>query len=482
MSLKLSMKKDWYYALLILGLGFEIAYFGNAVIHDDLNWWASDAPTYLEQAEYMMKGRLGEFYEINKFAMDHSTFPVGPYLYPLGYPAAMIPALKIWGHRFDMLKWYNLLFFFGFLVFLVFWMKERFPNWRIPALLLSATLCSHFFYQMFFDHLLSDLCFLFFAFLSIWVFQNRPSKYWTFVLGLIAFLAYQVRDFGIFLLLGFVLQLLFEQHARKQIIQICVPFVGLFLISKFFSFGSNEVHMKKLLEFNAQLVLDNFVYIVNTSANFFLDQKNGFGHREQHPYTLVIFILLAGFVLFGMIRNWKRDLHLSVFFLAQLAVILIWPNSVHQGARFFLPVYPLILIFIAKSFIEINSGWFRVVGFVVATVFLVSIFQESKGIAEEFGRMHWWQGNAEQSHEMYRTIAREVPENEVIISGSPRTIRFFTGRNGVMIPAKNEILESDFKYLLNINGVHASYSPQESDSLDFDLIEQGTVFRLYRIN
>jgi len=95
---------------LILALGLLIIQPGHN--------WGGDFALYIEQAIALSEGSLNELYEQNKFAMEHSQYALGPFLYPIGFPLILSPFIAVFGLDFMLLKY--VVFFFSLGSFVLF--------------------------------------------------------------------------------------------------------------------------------------------------------------------------------------------------------------------------------------------------------------------------------------------------------------------------------------------------------------------------
>src|SRR4030095_11222202 len=125
---------------------------------------------------------------------------IGPVAYPWGYPLILVPAYALKGNHPLALKLPGLFFFAGFLVCLYLLMRTRLGQGE-SLLLVSLFAFSPLLLQ-FLDQILSDIPFLFFSTLSLWLItkEGQRSTPRNILIGVSIFLVTFLRATGIFLL------------------------------------------------------------------------------------------------------------------------------------------------------------------------------------------------------------------------------------------------------------------------------------------
>src|SRR6266540_2607994 len=162
--------------------------------------WGDDFAWYILQAKSIWAGTTNEFIQQSAFTNDQSTTYVGPLAYPWGYPLILIPSYAIKGIHPLALKIPALFFYAGFLVCLYLLLKARLTE--AESLLIVGLFAFNPLLLQFLDQILSDIPFLFFSTLSLWLItkKGRRSTQRNILIGAAIFLVTFLRATGILLL------------------------------------------------------------------------------------------------------------------------------------------------------------------------------------------------------------------------------------------------------------------------------------------
>jgi hypothetical protein len=75
------------------------------------HYWGDDFALYIAQAKSLVEGNPAMLSRQNTFAMSHSSYPIGPNLYPWGLPLILSPIYAIFELDLIPLKIPGLIFF-----------------------------------------------------------------------------------------------------------------------------------------------------------------------------------------------------------------------------------------------------------------------------------------------------------------------------------------------------------------------------------
>src|SRR5215216_8131131 len=188
--------------------------------------WGDDFAWYILQAKSILNGTTDAFMEQSRFTNGQSTTHLGPVAYPWGYPLLLAPVYAVKGISPLALKLPGLLFYAGFLVCLYLLMKTRLTE--TESLLVVALFAFNPLLIQFLDQILSDIPFLFFSTLSLWLITKKGQRSWqrNILIGASIFLVTFLRATGIFLLGCFLivefLRLLINRRNWSVVKQIVV--------------------------------------------------------------------------------------------------------------------------------------------------------------------------------------------------------------------------------------------------------------------
>ncbi len=278
--------------------------------------------------------------------------PIGPYLYPNGFPLLLSPLYHLLGINFMAMKLYCSVFFLCSIP-LAYDFFKKYIDRRLAITVLVVVLFFNRSLLLLADNVLSDFPFLFFSLLTIYFIEKNSSFITLLITGILLFFPYYIRDVGIFMLPVFVLYQIV--HYKRQKINIALKLLPYFIFASLFflnyviyPFGS-ENHLEILLQnFSKNLVFKNTSYYLNLIAEFFFFvSKPIFG----------LFVVIVA--LIGMVKNTRNLLPYILYLLLNILILLIW--SSRQGVRLIIPSLPILLVFIGLGinniinfFISIN--------------------------------------------------------------------------------------------------------------------------------
>ncbi len=171
--------------------------------------WGDDFALYVRQAKALIIGNVGEVLHDNRYAIDNSGWHTfSPYSYPWGWPLLMAPFYAVFGMNYAVFKFLEVLALCGFLVVFFALVRRRTNTAAATVLTLLIGLSPSFAGAT--DAVLSDLPYLFFAFLTLWWMDRcrlrglLDDRRRLVVLGLLLAFTYNVRREGMTLVLALV--------------------------------------------------------------------------------------------------------------------------------------------------------------------------------------------------------------------------------------------------------------------------------------
>ncbi len=295
--------------------------------------------------------------------------------FPPGYPLIIAGASEVFSNSIDFIKKVNGFFLFlsiG-LVFLIIY--ELTGNYHIPFIT-SLFLLFNFFLLRSSTIMMSEIPFLFFSTLCLWLmikidFTKPLKKNWLFfILILCVAYTYQIRSFGLALLVGIVVFLAVEKRWKYVhtlvggFILLALPWYirtkrlgGSAYINELLQKNPYRPELGKM-GFTDWLTrfwhnLERYITREIPSGNFdFLRVTN-----YKHPITAgewVIGIVIIAVMIYGLFRL-KKYFRLFLFYLiASFGILLLWPD-VWVGTRFMLPLVPLLTFLFINGLIDLIS-------------------------------------------------------------------------------------------------------------------------------
>ncbi len=357
-------------------------------------YWDDDWAAYITEGIAITEGRLDEQAALNVI-MHPSELPDealdGSLVYVWGYPLLLALVYKLVG--FDRVAFSSIIYYkipsaiaLALLAGVMYlFLRRRFG--KTISFLLSFLFCACYEFRVFINTLYSDMVFLFFAMLSLFVLEvfldeKRQSRRLAlgFMLGAALWYTYEVRLNGISILfacaVACVAFLIRERRERPEGIKlknelavILLPF-AVFLVLKLVSeaiLSPATGNTSDLAGFTFQTFINNLVGYYNqlrTFSKLIFDDaamnwvgklwammtetgEDTYGiiaHRcdifSEALVTITLLLALGGLILDGF----KRELHLTLFMIAYMIVVCMLPYN--QGTRYIYPVLIVVPVYI----------------------------------------------------------------------------------------------------------------------------------------
>ena len=453
--------------------------------------WGDDWAWYVLQAKSVLNGTVGDFIESSAFTNNESTTYVGPLAYPWGYPLVLIPAYAVRGIHPLVLKLPGLLLYGGFLISLYLLMRNRLTE--MESLLIVALFAFNPLMFQFVDQILSDIPFLFFSTLSLWLMTKvgRPSIPRNIAIGVSIFLVVFIRTTGILLLGSFLVvefyTLIIHRKDRQTVKTLLLDtgivlasFTLLFMISSYLFPSGGESYLAQY----AGMTLET---IREFAASYFNVYSLFFGMEAGWKY---LYYLLVIFFLIGAGKHWRQDLLFLIFFASWMAVHIGYPYW--QGPRYIFPLLPIFFYFTLQGLKFVigkfparyaQAGQWSLYGFwaVLIAYFLVSSaanalnnLQNNRAINGPFDPL---------SKEVYKYINEKTPADSVVVFFKPRVMKLMTNHETIMSTECDRILKGDILVLSRKVGANQQITPEDIGACNLPLHEvlQNNRFIVYEI-
>lgn len=438
--------------------------------------WGDDFASYIMQAKSIWTGTTQEFVEHNKFTIEESSFIIGPVAYPWGYPLLLVPPYALKGVKALPLKLPGLFLFLFFLICLYLLAKERLT--RIESLLLVSLFAFNPLLLGFLNQILSDIPFLFFSTLSLWLMvrEDRRTKNNSSLLGAAIAGAFFIRAQGILLLASYGLVELFQlwkdrndQETIKKIfwsmLLVCLSFGVLWLVYALIFPGGGESYFEQYKEFQ-------FSSLRGRVVNYFQVFSAFFGEADRWKY---LYYLLFVFFMIGLWVRRKQETIFIVFAVIWMGLLITWPAW--QGPRFVFPLLPIFIYFVfqgIKTIIQKLPGRNKASGHWTFVMFWLAIigiflFQSSLLVSENLKNNRKADNAFETySQDMYEFIRENTPSDSIIVFFKPRAMRLFTDRDAYMAETCDELMRGDY-VVINKRAENSQVPEQKIDECGLPL-------------
>ena len=417
--------------------------------------WGDDWAWYVLQAKSIWEGTTDEFIEISDFTNYQSTTHLGPLAYPWGYPLILTPFYALNGISPLTLKIPGLLFYAGFLIVLYLFSRSRLT--RTESLLLVALFAFNPLLLGFTDQILSDIPFLFFSTLTLYLVTRDDPRSWRHLafIGAAIFCTTFLRATGLLLLACFLavefFRLVAKRRDRETVKRIiinsfiaCAVFAVLWILNAMTFPGGGESYLTQYKNLTADLVRD-FAGLYAMIFAWFFGVEPGW----QYLYYVVLAFALIG----AWIRR-RDETFFLWFFPVWMLVHITYPYW--QGPRYIFPLLPIFIYFAFQGMKFVigklpeknrrmgqwafNGFWLVIIGyfFVYSASTVYVNLKENRQINGPFDPY---------SMEVYDYIKRKAPPDSVLIFYKARVMRLMTGYPSIMINQCDGMLKGNYLIL-----------------------------------
>ena len=480
----MNRRHAWILALIVLAAG-TLSFFMLTRGHP---WW-DDFASYLMQARAILSWSLDDFILHNTFTIQNSSVPPGPVAYPWGFPLLLAPVIALFGLNTLALKLVGVGFYTVFLIIFYFLARTRLEEKE--SLLLTGLLALNPTMLLASDLILSDLPFLAFSTIGLFLADGWSKKSPGFLLGLalgfsIFFSAF-LRTNGILLLIPLAVSLLVSHWPDWKIVlkQSVLPlgsFAALFIVSSLIFPNGQDSYLSHFSMFTWQRLLDNILFYLWLPSRMF----------ELLPAGIVLYPVLAIFLLISIYFHWKRDLALLAYSLATLGLFILWPER--QGLRFIYPILPILLILAfdgLKLVLSRLPALWQTPASRTVTGFWIVLLTLSLGVSVNQAYVNMVADRAingpfdEYSYDLYEYIRDETPADAVIIFVRPRALRLFTNRDSFTTDRCADLIKGDYVAIHEKMGNVGQIAPDQitaCTSVTLEPVFNNKRFSVYRIN
>jgi hypothetical protein len=462
-------------------------------------WW-DDFASYIMQAQSLLHGDTAEFVQRNTFTIQESSYPIGPIAYPWGYPVLLAPVLYFFGVKVLALKLVNTLTYVLFLILFYKLARLRLTeNW---SLLLTALLAFNPTLLFAHDYILSDIPFLLFSTLSLflidWWLSNPDGRVAVvrqcigtrgqyrnhLLIGVVVFAAFSIRTNGILLLVPLAIAQISQlgfQGFRKNWLTVLLPYFVFALFACMLTFilpGGQESYFTHFSMFTLERFIGNLVYYLKLPAALF----------DYIPLGIVFFIFTVILFFIGAGATWCKNLHLLAYIILTLLLFMLWPET--QGIRFIFPILPLFILIAAQGAIWLGGKISQPVFVKAAFGIWLAVSILSFGVSAWSGWTNIQSGREINgpfdsiSSDMFEFIRKQTPPDSVIIFFKPRAMHLFTDRDSFMTENCEGLTKGDYLVIHEKQGSNGQLTQQAAEACGVPLesIFNNKRFTVYKIS
>lgn len=474
-------------------------FFSSILVICDGHNWGGDFSQYIAQSRAMLNDDIDSWLEKQSFIISSSTPGFSPLIYPWMTAVILLPIYAIFGLNLYVFKLAEV--FLLALAWVAFFLFLRLKENSKVAAILTTILIFNAHYIFLTANVLSECPFLFFAFLSIFLFYRRNlSKenfiFYGFMLGATIFFAVNTRTLGIALLIAlflddfflslkdFSLKLNRKKFLNEKILPRAVPYLTYGVLSIIFSHLLPQIPIQNntgyLVTFSLNIsdIFAQMIYYAKLFGTFFLpDVRNIWSQNFGNFMIYPAIIFWGALAIFGAVKNFSANRFLIFYVAITLAIVVCF--SAHAGIRYIFGIIPFVLYF---AYLGIKN--FRAKKIVAAGLLALSLIASTASIAIfNFGEGDN-QAYTKEALETYDFINKNISDDKVIYFFKPRVLYLNTNNYTYFKVADEEKSLSKADFVLFTEG---DYFPklkelvQNNPQKYYKLFGNGK-FDLYQIN
>jgi hypothetical protein len=406
--------------------------------------WGDDWALYVAHAKNTVERRpyseTGYIYNVEaRYA---------PPKYPPGFPILLAPVYAVRGIDLEALKVPGIISFIGALGLLAIvaagWCGAS------SALIATSLVAFHPFFRDFKNNILSDLPFLFFLLLGIWISErvldprrsDRAAIWWGATAALTWFFAYSIRTVGFALPAAFLVTAVFQKSPARRVI----PSLGIFVLLALLQAVIFQGPADYLLQYSFQPDL-----IIGQLREYIADMRTLVDPGWGQQFARMEFWALSAFAVVGAVRIWKSGHRLPIAFsVVYGATVVLWPF--HEGVRMLIPLIPFYflacVVGLAVAAAKTRRWSFVVLG--LACVPIVGAYWRGYHRVETVYEEERIESASARS--LFHTVRTSTPDTAVLIFKKPRALALLTGRRSAIYALRS--LDDPWRFPRSIRATH----------------------------
>ena len=496
-------------------------------------YWGDDYAAYISEGIAIAEGKLDSQSVLNTM-MHPSPLPeeaVGrPLVYVWGYPLILSVVYSLAGFDrigFSSVFFYKLPSVISFALFaavLFLFLRRRFK--LVFSLLLTVAFCSCAEFYSFFNTIYSDMVFLFYALLSLYVEELYLEKAESpghevigIILGIILWYMYEIRLNGIAILLSCIAaHLIYVVKAKKfsrwdLILRELIPYIVFFVLKTLSEtlLAAPTSNASDFHDFSFYLFLSNLKTYLGLIQSFFSQLWSNILISPLYSVlrrlfeitysdlstlsSVLVWFSIAASVLGTAVSGIRENAHLSLLVIVYIIAAAMLPYT--QGMRYIYPILPVILLFFGYGIkyisdtlkITKNKTANRIFAVIASGMCVLCVYQlvsndigqkyeiPEKGEIVNVEDIYMQNAYSPSAVEVYKYIRANTPEDCCIAYFVPRGLYLNTERFSVKPDVNgHSIDEADF-YLDYRNTGEYNITPDLGN--DFEIIFSNDEFDLY---
>jgi hypothetical protein len=340
------------------------------------------------------------------------------------------------------------------------------------------------------DDVMSDIPFLFFAYLTLFAIQQaylpggsrRRTVLYAVLVGVLSYLSYGTRNAGIVLIPGLFL---FDFIRGKR--PTLIPWIATAVFAAGWYLQSLAIPGSDA--YSDQFVLFPRVFLYNLHG--YLDALFSIWANGYAPLLQIgLFAILLSLAVLGALARIRQGITVvEIFAVLYFILIIVW--RANQGVRFLIPLTPVFILYIFTAVQVIGRlrfPRFRGVGRVLFGAVTLGVIFSYVGVYSrtDFGPMSTGVETPE-SIQLFDDIRQNTQPGDVFLFAKPRALALYTDRK-VSGYSELEIEQYNLNYARNIGVKYVIVGPGDEYlrllvkryKAQFELVYSNSDFSMYR--
>jgi hypothetical protein len=433
--------------------------------------WTEDSALYAQHAKNIS---TGEPYGKILFTYNDKGWNAGPKAYPPVFPLIIAAVYRWRGLDFTFIKGEVIGLFLLTLV-VIFHAFSRDPEFQYPIVLVAIIGFNPTFWD-FKDAILSDIPFLFFAYMAIFLIewswsqveqQNNSPIFCGALTGIAMYLAYATRAVGLALIPTAILFSIVRAKKVTTATWIASGTTIILIAVQSILIGDFSSYITLAHKNEGSLIgrVPSYLHYYLGVSSLLWDN----GHSKAA--RLAIFVTLSTLAAIGLYSQLRQRIRAWELFAAMyLPALCIW-----EEARYLFPLIPLYVLYILKGVEWLGVRKERQVrnGLAAAFLILIALSYTGKYTTVNLHDVPSSLTDKAAGRQFSQYVAQNVGDQEVIEYPAARTLSFYTGRHAFQYQPPGPV--SDATIWSNLQSVGVTYltrSPYDEPFLHHFLTAQ----------
>jgi len=384
--------------------------------------WDDDSSAYINNARNIADGHP---YGRTTF-VPNPAFPFLPAITPPGLPLLLAPVYRVFGLNLNAMKIEGVVF-----LLVALWLTATVSAGKVPyfhRLLIVTALAFHPLVWNLKDRILSDIPFLMFVLLALWLVERldvsspeaAPAYAGEAFAGAAMFGAFLTRHLGIVLPCAIVLRDIVHRQRPRSTLRVLGVFAAL-VVAQLALFPLDPTAAGRLPR-SIGAVRQNAQDLAKASSLLW-------SVGNSRPGTLLVAYIIDVTAALGIVARFKAAQRTSItehFFVLYSVALVCFTAQMHL--RYLLPMLPLLLYYSLVG-VDVVGSWWPWGRPLALAVWIGAASGMALTAADAYQQQHFEpRVDSASAQDMLRDIRDRTTPMDLIVFGHPRTLALWTAR------------------------------------------------------